>query len=309
MMAGCVAGSQYVWHGVTWATRHPVVLLADVATGQLSHIDIVGHELGLKVTDRTRYCTGRYRFSGTYSVTPVPCPQQAESAGGGQCPECSAQDEFRFAHHFHRNGYAPPALRAYMSQPHWLYVATFTRTLTKIGTAAAPRKASRLSEQGPLCATYLAEIPDGRTVRELEDALSRELGITQTARRAAKLAVLERPDLDPVQQAHNNLADRAIAALSRWNIPSARQEWQPPAESLALRSPQRHGQRATYPHDLREGEHGFQAESCLGSIALVRLTAEEEPDRFIADLSVLKGFRVIIGHFSSPPTLTQTSLF
>ncbi len=85
-----------------------------------------------------------------------------------------------------QDGYAPPALRAYMSQPHWLYVATFTRTLTKVGTAAAPRKASRLSEQGPLCATYLAEIPDGRTVRELEDALGRELGITQTARRAAK---------------------------------------------------------------------------------------------------------------------------
>jgi hypothetical protein len=308
-MADRLASRQYVWHGVTWADGYPAVLVAEIATRQLIRIDIAGQEFGLKVEDRARYCTGRYRFADTYCVTPVPCPLQAEAASSGQCPGCLAQDEFRFAHQFHRGGYAPRALQAYMSQPHWLYVATFTRTLSKVGTAAAPRKASRLNEQGPLCATYLAEIPDGRTVRELEDALGRELGITQTARRAAKAGALERPDLGLVQQAHDSIADRAIRALGRWGIPPSRQEWQPPAESLALRSPQRHGQRTAYPHDLREGEHGFWAESCLGSIALVGLTRGMEADRFIADLSVLTGFRVIIGRFSSPPTMTQTSLF
>jgi hypothetical protein len=308
-MADRLADKQYLWHGVTWADGYPAVLVADLVTRQLTRIKIAGQEVGLKVEDRARYCTGRYRFADTHSVTPVPCPVQAEAVSSGQCTGCSAQDEFRFAHQFHRGSYAPPALQAYMSQPHWLYIATFTRTLSKVGTAAAPRKASRLNEQGPLCATYLAEIPDGRTVRELEDALSRELGITQTARRAAKTGALEMPDLGLVQQAHDSIADRAIAALGRWGIPPSRQEWQPPAESLVLRSPPRHGQRTAYPHNLREGEHGFRAESCLGSIALMRLTAGSEADRFIADLSVLKGFRVILGRYFTPPSMIQTSLF
>ena len=155
-----------------------------------------------------------------------------------------------------RAGHRPRSrhdLQAYMSQPHWLYLATFTPALSKVGTAAVPRKASRLNEQGPLCATYLAEVPGGRTVRDLEDVLSRELGITQTARRTAKLAALVRTDIDSVQQAHDSIADRAVAALTRWGITPARQQWPPPAESLALRSPHRQGQRAACPHELREG--------------------------------------------------------
>jgi hypothetical protein len=42
-----------------------------------------------------------------------------------------------------------------MSQPHWLYIATFTHAASKVGTVAAPRRKSRLDEQGPLYATYL----------------------------------------------------------------------------------------------------------------------------------------------------------
>ena len=111
------------------------------------------------------------------------------------------------------------------------------------------------------------------------------------------------------QQAHDSIAGRAVAALTRWGITPARQPWPPPAESLALRSPRRQGQRAAYPHELREGEHGFWAESCLGASALVRLTADPGPDRYIADLNALKGSRVLLGNFSSPPAVTQTSLF
>lgn len=304
-----VAGTQYVWHGVTWATGKPTVLLADTTTGQLDHIEIAGRDIGLKVAGHVRYCTGRYAFAGTYQVEPVPCPRQAEAGSGGQCAACLAQDEFRFAHQFHQGGHAPAALAAYMSQPHWLYIATFSRTVSKIGTAAAPRKASRLNEQGPLCATYLAEVPDGRAVRHLEDELSRELGIAQTARGAAKLAALIRPDIDSVRQAHDRVVGSAVAALARRGIQPARQPWPPPAASLELLSPQRGGQRAAYPHDLRAGEHGFHTGSCLGTSALVRLTADAGPVRYVIDLNAVKGFRVVLGDFASPRTMTQTELF
>jgi hypothetical protein len=302
--------TQYAWHGVTWATGRPVLLLANTATGQLDHLQLQGREVGLKVASPARYCTGRYVFADTHHVEPVPCPRQVQAGTGGQCPACRASDEFRFAHHFHRGSHAPPALRAYMAQPHWLYIATFAHAVTKVGTAAAPRKESRLDEQGPLYATYLTESPDGSAVRRLEDTLSQELGVAQAGRgAAAKLAALAQPDTGRVRQAHDSVAGSAAAALARLGISPAQEEWSPPAESLALRSPQRHAQRAVYPHDLREGEHGFHIEACLGTSVLVRLIADTGPARYVLDLNALRSYRVILGDYTSPATPAQAALF
>lgn len=69
--------TEYLWHGITWATGKPALLLAD-ATGHLGHIEVMGLDLGLRVASPARYCTGRYRFSGTFHVEPAPCPQQAK---------------------------------------------------------------------------------------------------------------------------------------------------------------------------------------------------------------------------------------
>ncbi len=302
-------GRQYVWHGVTWTNGKPTLLLANTATRLLDQIKVMGLELGLKVINPARFCTGRYGFADTFRVEPVPCPWQAEAGNGGQCPRCLEQDEFRFAHQFHKGGHAPPALAAYMSQPHWLYIATFAHGASKVGTAAAPRRTSRLDEQGAMLATYLAEAPDGRAVRYLEDTISRQIGMPQQVRGAAKLAALANPDPSRVQAAHERVVESVGAVLATLGISSAREEWSPPAEGLALRSPQLHGNRAVYPHDLREGEHGFHIESCAGTQILARLAADIEAVRYVLDLNSLKGHRIVLGDFQSPEATFQTALF
>nr|MDT0658728.1 DUF2797 domain-containing protein [Micromonospora sp. DSM 115978] len=299
----------YTCHGVTWATGMPTLLLANADTQRLEHVDLTGETLGFKVTNTARCCTGRYRFVDTYEVEPLPCPRQAESTTGDQCASCAAQDEFRFAHRFHQGGHVPASLHAYMAQPHWLYLATFAHAVSKVGTAAGPRKTSRLNEQGPIRATYLAEVPDGRIVRHLEDTLSAHLAVAQTVRAAAKLAALVNPNIEGAEAAHGGLVERAVAHLAELHETPVKEAWSPSAASQRLRNPPGQHQRAVYPHALRDGEHGFHIESCLGSTVLVRLAADPDATRYVLDLNALKGARVVLGDFSSPETQTQAALF
>lgn len=118
------AGTAYVWHGITWATGTPTLLVANTETRALDEIAVMDLEIGVKVVNADRFCTGRYRFVDTIRVEPVPCPTGAHAATGGQCTACRQRDEFRFAHHVHTGGPVSAALEAYMSQPHWLLPPT-----------------------------------------------------------------------------------------------------------------------------------------------------------------------------------------
>ncbi|MFJ8364006.1 DUF2797 domain-containing protein [Streptomyces sp. NPDC093984] len=300
------ASGTYVCHGITWASGDPRLLLAPLPGGPLVYAAIMGQRLGYQVHGTGRWCTGRYRFVDRVRVEAVACPDRAAAEAGGQCAACAGRDEFRFAHQFHSGGHVPDALAAYMAQPHWLYLATFADGTTKVGTAADPRKRSRLDEQGALVATYLAESPDGRTVRLMEDALTRRLGLTQTVRASAKLTALaELRDLAPVRTAHQQHLDRAAEALADLNIPAVLEPWMPPDEGDLLSVPST--ERALYPHDPREGEHGLTVLSCIGSQVLVSLDGELP---YLLDLGALKGRRITLGaQFSSPPAAVQSALF
>jgi Protein of unknown function (DUF2797) len=300
-------GRPYLWHGVTWATGAPSLLLADTSTATMDAVDVMGLRIGVKAAGGGRFCTGRYGFTDTFRVEPLPCSQQAQAGPGGQCAACLGRDDFRFAHRAHRGGQAPAALTAYLDQPHLLYVATFAHAASKVGTAAAPRRVSRLDEQGAVHATYLLQAGDGRAARVLEDTVSRDAGLAQAVRGAAKLAALTDPDPRQARAAHDAAVGRALAALTALGLSPEPEEWAPPACGAELRSP-RQGERLAYPHDLREGEHGFQVESCSGSHALVRLAPEDDA-RYVLDLSALKGRRVLIGSYTSPAMPLQGSLF
>jgi len=296
----------YVCHGVTWATGDPRLLLSPLPDGPLVHAKIMSRRLGY-AAGTGRWCTGRYQFADTVRVEAVACPDRALADQGDQCRRCARQDEFRFAHQVHQDGHAPEALRRYMEQPHWLYLATFADGTTKVGTAAEPRKRSRLDEQGALFATYLSTSPDGRAVRHLEDALTRDLRMPQTVRATTKLTALAKlTDLSVAGAIHDQHVARAADAHAATNTSATLETWAPPAEGDRLRvaGPV----RVLYPHDLREGEHGFTVVSCVGTQVLAALDGDDEVD-YVLDLGALKGRRITLGPFSSPAAAVQNSLF
>ncbi|MFG2774743.1 DUF2797 domain-containing protein [Streptomyces sp. NPDC048350] len=297
----------YVCHGITWANSTPQLLLASMPDGPLVYAGIMGRRLGYRVTSPGRWCTGRYRFVDRIHVEAVACPHRAPAETGAQCATCTSRDDFRFAHQFHAGGHVPPALASYMAQPHWLYLATFADGTTKVGTAAEPRGRSRLDEQGALVATLLTMVSDGRTVRFVEDALTRRLGLTQTVRAAAKLKALAgHRDLAPARAAHEQHLRQAADALADMSIPTALQPWTPPSEGKLLRSSDT--ELGLYPHDPREGEHGVTALSCVGSQVLATLDEDDLP--YLLDLGALKGHQITLGQeFSSPAIALQSTLF
>ncbi|MBB1243582.1 DUF2797 domain-containing protein [Streptomyces durbertensis] len=297
----------YVCHGVTWATGDPRLLLAPLPGGPLVYAAIMNQRLGYQVSGADRWCTGRYRFAGALQVEAVACPGRAQAEQSGQCSRCSGQDDFRFAHQFHQGGHAPKALTTYMAQQHWLYLATFADGTTKVGTAAEPRKLSRLNEQGAVVATYLTKSADGRAVRFLEDALTHRLGLPQSVRAAAKLqALAELRDLSSARAAHEKDLARAVQALADMSVPAVLEPWAPPGEGDLLRTAGT--DRTRYPHDPRDGEHGFGVLSCAGSQVLASIDGDDEL-RYLLDLGALKGRRIILGPFTSPGTAVQSALF
>lgn len=300
----------YVCHGVTWATGDPRLLLAPLPSGPLAYTEIMNQRLGYRASGTGRWCIGRYRFVDTVGVQAVACPDRAPAEHSGQCTRCLRQDDFRLAHQVHQGGYAPPTLVRYMAQPHWLYLATFADGTTKVGTAAEPRKRSRLDEQGALFATYLAKAPDGRAVRHLEDTLTRRLDLPQTVRAATKLqALADLRDPSTARTAHHKDLARAATALTDMGVPIVLEPWTPPSEGDRLRAAGT--QRILYPHDPREGEHGFTPLSCVGSKILAALEGHDghQSDAYLLDLGALKGRRITLGPFTSPGTAVQPTLF
>ncbi|GLW26497.1 hypothetical protein Mame01_65390 [Microbispora amethystogenes] len=299
--------AEYVCHGVTWATGDPRLLLAPLPGGPLAYAEFMGQRLGFRVTDAGRWCTGRYQFADSVRVEALACPDRAPAEQSGQCARCARQDDFRFGHQFHQGGHAPEALVRYMAQPHWLYLATFADGATKVGTAAEPRKRSRLDEQGALFATYVTKSPDGRAVRHLEDALARRLQLPQTVRAAAKLQALTGPiDLAAARTTHEEHVARAADALTDMNAPLVLEVWTPPAEGDLIRTGR--SKRALYPCDPRKGEHGFTTVSCIGSQILAVLDRDEEM-HYVLDLGAITGRRIVLGPFSSPSAAVQALLF
>ncbi|MFE7485011.1 DUF2797 domain-containing protein [Streptomyces sp. NPDC057552] len=298
---------RHLCHGITWASGAPRLLLVPLEGGRLVHAPLIGRHLGYRAEASGRWCTGRYRFADRFRVEPAPCPDMAPASTGAQCAACLARDEFRFAHHAHTGGPVPEALALYLAQPHWLYVATFADGTTKVGTAAGPRRRSRLDEQGPLFATYLAKGPDGNAVRFVEDALTRRLDLPQTVRSTIKLQSLARlRDTAQARGAHAEHVRRATEVLSELGIPAHLCPWTPPEPCHLATTPGT--DRAVYPHDLREGEHGLRVLSLAGSLALVTLT--DSSLTYLLDLSTLKGRRITLGaHFRSPPATVQPALF
>ena len=303
-------------HGVAWdrpAAEMPdggsPALRLQALPGDWSSVPLAaGSPLGFRVFEGV-WCLGHSKVHGPQERVHVPCPDVARAERGKQCGQCFARDDFRLMHDFHRGGAVPAGLRAYLMQPHWLYIASFANGATKVGTASAPRKWQRLAEQGAVSASYVAHADDGRVVRILEDLVTQELGTTQLVRSSAKAAGLLRPSADAGLSAITKQAAartrELLDGLAMGGFSTVDEEWQRPG--FAAEACSGAGRRYPYPQAFDGGGHGFTVRSVSGAIALVSLPGEESG--FIADLGALKGRRIEFGDYRTDVPALQDSLF
>lgn len=200
-------------------------------------------------------------------------------------------------------------------QPHWLYVATFANGASKVGTASAPRKWNRLAEQGAVHASYVAYAEDGRIVRVLEDLVTRELGLVQQVRSAAKVTGLVEPrsgvELAAVNRRHARRVRELLGGLAMTGYTVVEEEWERPALADTLCTAHT-GLRHRYPATFDGGGHGVRVRSLSGAIALVGLpdaSGNEVEGSFVADLGALKGRQVELGPHTTEIPALQDSLF
>lgn len=273
-----------------------------------------GVELGFAVLPG-RWCLGHQLIHDRTRRTQVPCPTGAEVHRGTQCGPCEAADQSRAMHDFHRSGRAGAGLRDYLMQEHWLYVASFAHGISKIGTAASPSKWRRLAEQGAVSARYVGLAADGAQVRILEDLVTRELGFTQQVRAQSKIRGLldsktSLAALDGATSERATLVREFLASLPNAGPETFRvidEPWVAPAQSAALLEGWDANALQPYPADLSGGGHGFAVLAVLGQGLGVRLGGA--PDLFVADASLLKGRKIVLGHYVTESPAVQSALF
>lgn len=215
--------TRYLVHGVFWpaaddsANGAPPVLRLQAPDGTFQETALDdGTRLGIRLAAEGKSCLGHHRVHGPARRDHILCAGRLPSARGHQCERCFVADDFRLMHDFHRDGRVPPGLRSYLMQPHWLYIATFADGASKVGTASNLRKWQRLAEQGAVVASYVARAADGRIVRILEDLVTRDCGLPQQVRSAAKASALAGPAPAGRLTAHN----LTLAATARQVIPA-----------------------------------------------------------------------------------------
>lgn len=303
-------------HGVAWDSSSPSLR---IFTPDEEFVDMAlarGSALGLRVLPGL-WCLGHTKVHGPGDRTHVPCRSGSPAERGKQCGACFARDDSRLMHDFHRGTSVPTGLRAYLMQPHWLYVATFANGATKVGTASAPRKWNRLAEQGAVHASYVARAEDGRVVRVLEDLVTRELGLVQQVRSAAKVAGLVEPraavELSTVNCQHAGRVRELLGGLAMTGYAVVEEEWERPALADALCTARAQGGlRHPYPAAFDGGGHGLRIHSVSGAIALAALPdakGTEVEGSFVADLGALKGRKIEFGPHTTEIPALQDSLF
>ncbi|WP_309074086.1 DUF2797 domain-containing protein [Paenarthrobacter sp.] len=302
-------------HGVAWDTLSPSLRMFTL-DAQFSDVSLAqGSTLGLRVIPGL-WCLGHTKVHGPGDRTHVPCRSGSPAERGKQCGACFARDDSRLMHDFHRGTSVPTGLRAYLMQPHWLYVATFGNGATKVGTASAPRKWNRLAEQGAVHASYVAHAEDGRVVRVLEDLVTRELGLVQQVRSAAKAAGLVEPragvELLALNRQHAGRVRELLGGLAMSGYAAVEEEWERPALAERLCAGAEGARRHPYPATFDGGWHGLRIHSLSGAIALAGLpdaAGNEVEGSFVADLGALKGRKIEFGRHTTEIPALQDSLF
>jgi len=154
-----------------------------------------------------------------------------------------------------------------------------------------------------------------RIVRVLEDLVTRDLGLVQQVRSAAKVTGLVEPrtgvELATVNRQHAGRVRELLGCLAMTGYSVVEEEWERPALADTLCNA-RTGLRHPYPVTFDGGGHGLRVRSLSGAIALVGLpdaSGNEVEGSFVADLGALKGRKVEFGPHTTEIPALQDSLF
>lgn len=307
------AREHVVVSGVAWNRTGPRLRCVVRTTKRVSMVPLLEQRISYRcISPGVRHCTGWFDCDGPHEARFMPCDDLQPIAHGRQCAQCRARDGFDAMHQAHLGVPLKVGLRAYLAQPHFLYVAVIADGTAKVGTAAECRQWVRLAEQGAVAAEYIARTRDGFGVRQLEDTLSARLGLRQQLRREHKVQALASPEpLEQLRSTVAELADTARKALTAMSMPIGTEIlegalWTLPTAAEAFFGAIRH---SVFPESLNEREHGLRVFGALGSIVLTETSLTPGGQRYVADLGTLAGACVEFGDFHSSVRATQVSLF
>lgn len=137
-----------------------------------------------------RHCTGRHDLE---TGRGLPCPERARlfDAAHEQCGACFAATGFNPA--FYNAQQVSAQQRRRNAEPHVVYLVSFGVGAPKVGMTHAPRRLSRLLEQGARLGAIIASFPNADAARELEASIASRFGVAEAVRSARKRALLGAP--------------------------------------------------------------------------------------------------------------------
>lgn len=137
-----------------------------------------------------QHCVGRHDLETGRSI---PCPARVAfgAVAHEQCSDCFTATGFNPA--FYNAPRISDQQRRRNLEPHVVYVVSFGVGALKVGMAYAPRRLSRLLEQGARLGAVIACLPNADRARELEASIARELAVSEFVRAARKRTLLAAP--------------------------------------------------------------------------------------------------------------------
>ncbi len=295
----------------TWANGVPGLRLRLEHQPSSSIASLAGLEVSYRVTDR-RVCLGHTTFDDA-GRRYVDCERPVERSA--RCERCTTVENVFAAsmHQAHKLGraYVDQRQAAHLDQPHRLYLAAFGDGTIKVGTTAGASGGVRLAEQGAWHGVYVATTTDGYRIRDLEDAVTEQLGITQAVSVSRKL----RGHLHPCDSAtlngelercvadvHRLIAELLTDDLGQAGVEPTSTPWSNPSLDDA-----RWAGALGYPNRLDRGQHHLIIVDVIGKVALIERPSSA--DRFVADLGQLSGLVIEVGDMVPDAVEVQASLF
>ncbi len=307
---GTDSDTQRVLLGVVWRDHVPHLRTRRVEQATSDLLPVQGWRLSYRVIgEPSRTCLGHIPFR-TGRNEYQDC-KKAPRAGLRHCERCAIV-EATFAsnlHHAHHRGSAEldSSVREHLEQPNRLYLAAFRDGTIKIGTSTLARAEKRLEEQGAWAARFVAETTNGRAVRDLEDAVTEQLGIAQSVSAVRKRRGLVSPISDDqlavmLQHTADEVLNTVINPAVGDDVTPLDQGWHHPMASHPAMA-----NILDYPLALQKGRHDLQMITAIGRHLLVHRS--DGNDVFAVDPAPLFGVRLDIGDFGSDEIAIQDSLF